>query len=294
MAENTIIIEFIPCEPAPANGYLVKYRPLGSLGEYRVVSPNQTESPIVIVDENDPPGTSYEGTIQGDCGGGIFGPPSPWEFGNDQSQSGSGSISFGPVVCPYHIVVMTENLGFNDTSCENIKYWVKLVDDNGDPVMNPLGVNIKVNATASYIVGDCATPSSSFTVTGDLEIAPGQSESYNFFAATAPNNIVANLTLNSVDPAVLNDCDILLPASEPFDYYLADEYDCGDCGGAPTQEGILVRVPAGHVVQVGKFYRPVGHPTGFTYTLDDTPQPPASSIELTVDNFNTCAGACAA
>src|SRR5688572_2741065 len=98
MAENTIVIEFVPCEPAPVNGYLVKYRPFGSLEDYRVVEPNQTESPIVIVDENDPPGTSYEGTIQGDCGGGVLGVPSPWEFSNSDSISGSGSQSEEPPI----------------------------------------------------------------------------------------------------------------------------------------------------------------------------------------------------
>lgn len=93
MAENIITIEFVPCEPAPVNGYLVKYRPFGSLEDYRVLTPNQTESPIVIVDNNDPAGESYEGTIQGDCGGGVFGVASSWEFTNDQSQSGSISQS---------------------------------------------------------------------------------------------------------------------------------------------------------------------------------------------------------
>lgn len=184
MATNTIQIDFDPCEPAPANGYLVKYRPLGSDEEWRTVEPNPTDTPVIIVDENDPKGTSYEGTIQGDCGGGKYGVEVPWEAINDESGSASASGS----------------------------------GSDGD---------------------------------GSISIPP-----------------------------------------EEFDYYLADAYACEDCGGPPAFENILVRVPAGHSVQIGKFYRPVGHPTGFVYTLFLPAQPPASSVELTEDNFTTCGGAC--
>lgn len=176
MATNTIRIYFEECEPAPPNGYLVKYRPQGSDEPYREATADG--SPAVIVDNNDPLNTPYEGTIQGDCGLAGLGPEIPWEVGG----SLSGSISVG-------------------------------------------------------------------------ESEP--------------------------------------PPVEEFDYYFADEYDCGDCFGPPVQENILVRVPAGHVIQPGKFYRPVGHPTGFVYTLFPPAQPPASSVELTEANFNTCALACA-
>lgn len=96
MAINTITLEFEPCEPAPANGYAIHYRPIGSVGPYRTW-PNVTASPAVIVDENDdPPGTDYEGYIQGDCGGDVLGVQVPWATAIDNESDGSSpSISDG-------------------------------------------------------------------------------------------------------------------------------------------------------------------------------------------------------
>lgn len=94
MAQNTIHIEFDPCDPFPADGYVVRYRPLGSGGAYRTAPSNFLFSPIEFVDNLDPVGTSYEGFIQGDCGGGKLGVSVPWvaEF--------TGSVPGGSSVAP--------------------------------------------------------------------------------------------------------------------------------------------------------------------------------------------------
>lgn len=97
MALNTITIEFTPCEPTPANGYRIYYRPVGG-GAYRFHPDRFYVSPAVFTDEEDPIGTSYEGFIQGDCGGEKYGLPIPWTAENNESGggSGSGSISEPP------------------------------------------------------------------------------------------------------------------------------------------------------------------------------------------------------
>lgn len=87
MALNTITIDFDPCEPTPANGYRVAYRPLGSIGAYRIWPVNFFNTPAEFTDTHDPIGTSYEGFIQGDCGGGKFGVPIPWVAENSSSES---------------------------------------------------------------------------------------------------------------------------------------------------------------------------------------------------------------
>lgn len=182
MAQNIIRIEFDPCEPTPALGYFVKYRPVGSLEDYRIVSPNPTDSPVVIVDDNDPAGTSYEGTIQGHCGVDNYSLPVPWEALNGDSVS---------------------------------------------------------------------------------ESQASESES-------------------DVEPPV-----------EEWDYYLADELLCEDCFGVPVQENVLIRIPTGTVINVGKYYRPAAHPNGLVYQILPTPQAPGMSITMSVLNFTNCAGACA-
>jgi hypothetical protein len=102
MASNTITINFTPCEPTPALGYLVRYRPVGSLEDYRTAGPF-LGSPIQFEDIADPIGTSYEGFLQGDCGGGVLGLQVPWEAINgespSESDSGSGSASGPTSIC---------------------------------------------------------------------------------------------------------------------------------------------------------------------------------------------------
>lgn len=77
MAQNVLNVEFSPCQPAPADGYVIRYRVLGSETEYRTAGPF-TESPAQVIDNSDPAGTSYEGFIQGDCGGGKMGVSVPF------------------------------------------------------------------------------------------------------------------------------------------------------------------------------------------------------------------------
>jgi len=61
----TLTIDFTVPSPVPINGFIVKYRAVGT-STYTTVSPNPTSSPVVITGINS--GTKYEGTIKSDCG----------------------------------------------------------------------------------------------------------------------------------------------------------------------------------------------------------------------------------
>jgi hypothetical protein len=78
MANNTIRVRFTPCAQAPSNGYRITYRPLCSTGPLRTWPVTFPASPAVFVDTLDPPGTQYEGYVQGDCGDKGLGPRVPW------------------------------------------------------------------------------------------------------------------------------------------------------------------------------------------------------------------------
>jgi hypothetical protein len=54
----------------PTNGYIVKYRQVGTT-QYTTVTPNPTSSPVIIGSLG--AGVTYEGTIQADCSNGQFG-----------------------------------------------------------------------------------------------------------------------------------------------------------------------------------------------------------------------------
>lgn len=249
MASNTISIYFDPCEPAPAGGYLVTYRRVGT-SDFLTWPTNFFSSPAQFVVEG-PPGASYEGFIRGDCGGGKLGVPISWTAENGESFSGGGSGSgsgsgSGPAFeCPLHIEVVTESLGFNETSCEDIKYSLRLVDNLSNPVVNT-GPPISVTCHADYLEGDCATPTGSFTAPGPLVIPTGSSVSSSFFAATAPDNIVSSFVLEGgVDPDTLGGCDILLP-------FTSFEGGFGATGGEACASSTTLYIAAGHyVVEAG-------------------------------------------
>lgn len=65
---NFITINFIPCTPAPVNGYKVTWRVAGSGGPYTDEG-FFTSSPAQFTDTLNPSGTCYEGFLQADCTG---------------------------------------------------------------------------------------------------------------------------------------------------------------------------------------------------------------------------------
>lgn len=92
---NTLTINFIPCEPTPASGYRLYWRVAGS-GDPYTDQGTFTESPIIFVDEINPPGTCYEGYLQSDCtesgeSGSVLGEQVPW---NTPCPSESGATTY--------------------------------------------------------------------------------------------------------------------------------------------------------------------------------------------------------
>lgn len=61
---STVSINFTEVIPTPVNGYIVKYRQVGT-SSYTTLTPNQTSSPITITGLT---GGAYEGTINSECG----------------------------------------------------------------------------------------------------------------------------------------------------------------------------------------------------------------------------------
>lgn len=79
---NTVTINFIPCSPPPAGGYLLTWRVAGS-GDLYTDGGFFTTSPVVFTDSLNPPGTCYEGFLQSNCtesgeSGELLGNGIPW------------------------------------------------------------------------------------------------------------------------------------------------------------------------------------------------------------------------
>lgn len=79
MSITAIVINFVPCSPAPANGYNIKYRIAGSGDPY--TDAGNFSSPPASITVDFPDGTAFEGIIKGDCGDGLFGPDVAWTAG---------------------------------------------------------------------------------------------------------------------------------------------------------------------------------------------------------------------
>lgn len=97
---NTVTVIFIPCNPAPINGYNLKWRVKGSSDPYTDEG-NFTGSPIVFTDSLNPDGTCYEGILQSDCtpsgeSGTLLGNPIAWQTVCEESGTVniSGNIEF--------------------------------------------------------------------------------------------------------------------------------------------------------------------------------------------------------
>lgn len=98
---NFVTLCFKPCEPAPANGYRVDYRPSGSAEPLRTWPANFFPSApelvagiarATLLEDADPDGTQYEGYVYGDCAAGL-GVGVPWTTGDNPSESSSASVS---------------------------------------------------------------------------------------------------------------------------------------------------------------------------------------------------------
>lgn len=99
---NRITVQFVECEPAPANGYNIQWREFGTFGAY-IDAGNFSNSPAVIDDITLPDGTDYEGIIRSDC--------------TDSGVSGESGENFGESVAwstgevPCKEITMTATVG---------------------------------------------------------------------------------------------------------------------------------------------------------------------------------------
>lgn len=87
---NTLTINFAETTPDPQGGYRVTYWPTNSPASAIVVTPNPTSSPVVITGLY---GTSYSGSVEAVCGGGVY--STPTLFTAAAGSSGEATLAIG-------------------------------------------------------------------------------------------------------------------------------------------------------------------------------------------------------
>lgn len=149
---NLVSIDFVPCSPAPVNGYQIRWRVAGSADSYTDEG-NFFASPAQFIDSINPPGTQYEGFIRSDCGGGIYGNDVPFSTVTESSSSGSVAI------CRMHDFQVFGSDGssvhLTGTFCDGSPYeYLGLVGDGAPPsVCLQLGT-VNTNASNVIVVND--------------------------------------------------------------------------------------------------------------------------------------------
>lgn len=190
---NQITIIFEPCSPAPANGYVVQYRPVGSVAPYTQYPTTFFSSPIVFDDGGaQPDGTEYEGFIFSDCGGSNFGNPVPWTT-EDCDPVGLPAINFPDAVVgiPYNYsFVVTGSAPFAITGVTKPAWMtISVVGNTVSFTGTPTGLTI-LNTPVEFTISNCSGGS-----TANVD------ETMNVYKA---NLFIENLTLGPIHHSVNN------------------------------------------------------------------------------------------
>lgn len=175
---NLIEIDFSLCDPAPSDGYRVRYQPQAG-GPLLTWSTRFTTTPAIFDDGGaQPDGTLYQGFIDADCGVFGFGPAVAWatpEESASDSASASASASPPPCICieingitlpdavvgePYsQIITLSGDAPFALDSTESPSWMdIALVGNEvhftGTPDTPEIGTT--VSFTATNCDGDCS------------------------------------------------------------------------------------------------------------------------------------------
>lgn len=181
-------------------GYRVKYWPTNTPTAVSTVSTQGF--PLVITDLNN---TSYSGTIETKCGT-TYSTAKP--FGPIAVAGGGSSTP----ACPYKIVLYSDdtytvpiNSSNNQTGCIRYAYKVRLVTTGNAPV-TVTGSEVVIPITYVVQTGDCASPTSSQTLTASLTIPAGMSESSNYVQTPSGISAISAINFGSGAPTTVMSC----------------------------------------------------------------------------------------
>jgi hypothetical protein len=181
-------------------GYRVKYWPTNTPTAVSTVSTQGF--PLVITDLSN---TSYSGTIETKCGT-TYSTAKP--FGPIAVAGGGVSTP----ACPYKIILYSDdtytvpiNSSNNQTGCVRYAYKVRLVTTGNAPVV-VTGSEVVIPITYVVQTGDCASPTSSQTLTASLTIPAGMSESSNYVQTPSGISAISAINFGSGAPTTVMSC----------------------------------------------------------------------------------------
>lgn len=175
---QTITINFIPCNPTPAQGYKLTWRKAGTADPYTDEG-FFTESPIIFSDPAGIEGDCYEGFLQSDCSesgesGSIVGNAIPWSTPCDEESGVTYEIALanpctpGNPVSNYMITggtpgdVVKVRASFSGVFAKSAGLFIRA--DLG--ISAPNGVSDPIQSSACY----ADTGFHGFSITADTEI----------------------------------------------------------------------------------------------------------------------------
>lgn len=148
---NTVTINFVECEPAPALGYNVLWRVAGSNDAYTDAG-NYITTPAIFQDNINPDGTDYEGFIRSVC-----------------QESGESGVTYGNSI-PWTTVSESQTVNFILSAAFN--FSIDSVAMTGAPSLPPTGVNGEQEGHHTGVSGSASVNiSGSIVVPTKLELS---------------------------------------------------------------------------------------------------------------------------
>ncbi len=105
-----------------------------------------------------------------------------------------------------------------------------------------------------------------------------------YIRVTSTGTCTNSLNINITSPTTTT----TTTTSDPYEYYLADEYYCPTCGVNAT--GVLVKVPIGSSLIPNRFYKSFDV-SNYIYKITDTGQGPGIAITLNTTQYLDCLSA---
>lgn len=205
---NTVTINFIPCEPAPAQGYKLTWRIAGTSDPYTDAG-NFTGSPAQFTDEISAPGTCYEGFLQADCSGSgesgtLLGQSIPWSTPCEESGVTEITISLAAPCSGINSNYLIENAVEGDVITVRAQFigLIQKISNNFTQtelfIGSPYGTS---GSSASACFSDTASHGFSITADTVITIPAGETTAFVNLAAVTHNSSssMSSVTVTIID-----------------------------------------------------------------------------------------------
>ena len=154
---------------------------------------------------------------------------------------------------------------------------------NGNSLITATVISSAVPRNATITIKSC---------TVNIQIAVSQAGVTTTTSTTTTTTSGGPTTTTTSGPTTTTTSGPTTTTTIGYEYYLADQYLCGDCNTI-VATGVLVKFLTGTTVIPNRFFREATF-SNYNYQITDTGQAPGTAYLMNSTSYNTCVLACAA